>query len=86
MNIPWCSIIALLKIGLSHSLHFTTPFSGLNGSDPKVFISFAESHSVGGDDGSWGWGDSDGDVGKLSHENEADGDDILYCFNFKAIV
>lgn len=46
-----CSTIQLRRTGFSQSLHFTTPISDtdVRGWQPKIFMSRAESHAVGGD-------------------------------------
>ena len=41
--------MALRNTGFSQSLQRTTPISDLSGSTPKIFISRAESHDVGGE-------------------------------------
>lgn len=48
---PACSTIKLLKTGFPQSLHLTSPISevDVSGRAPKIFISRAESHEVGGE-------------------------------------
>lgn len=47
-SLAW-SEMALRSTGLSQSLQRTTPRSDLSGSTPKIFMSRAESHDVGGE-------------------------------------
>ena len=73
-----------MSIGFSQSLHLTMPNSGLSGSAPKTFMFFASSHCVGGDPGSEVELD-DGDVGKLSHEKAALGEETWFGLSLSAM-
>ena len=65
---PAWSPIALCRIGLPHSLHFTIPYSDRSGSAPKIFMCRASSHCVGGDGGGSVGDETVGEAGRLSHE------------------
>lgn len=83
-DVPACSAIALRRTGLSQSLHLTIPNSDLKGSAPKTFMFLASSHCVGGEPGS----DielADGDVGRLSQENGARGEEAYTGLSLRAI-
>lgn len=65
----------LLRTGLLHSLHLTRPISevAVSGREPKIFMSRAESHEVGGDGSEVG-----SSTGWISNVNGADAmDDAL---------
>jgi hypothetical protein len=66
---PECSPIALRKTGLSHSLHLTTPMSEASGLAPKIFMSRAESHEVGGEGREDGSMRGEGERGRFDQEN-----------------
>ncbi len=77
-NAPACSAIALLITGFSQSLHLTRPTVELSGDAPKIFMSFAESHCVGGEGGSEGVSGAEGELGSLSQaKGESGGGDGL---------
>lgn len=70
--IPACSTMKLLKTGFPQSLHLTSPISevDVSGRAPKIFMSRAESHDVGGEgsvfsvlDGGEGASQENGDAG-----------------------
>lgn len=60
--------MALRITGFSQSLHLTSPAVALKGDAPKIFMSLAESHCVGGEGGSEGVSGVVGELGSLSHE------------------
>lgn len=81
---PACSTMKLLRTGLSHSLHLTTPMSDESGCAPNSFMSFAESHEVGGDGKEAGSVGVGGKAGSSSHEKGVDG--LLLGLSFSVIV
>ena len=68
-NAPACSAIALRITGFSQSLHLTRPAVEPKGEAPKILMSFADSHCVGGEGGSEGASGVVGELGTASHEN-----------------
>ena len=70
---PACSATALRNTGFSHSLHLTMPTVLVSGEAPNTFMSRAESHCVGGEDGSGGVSGVAGELGRLSQENVLEG-------------
>lgn len=83
MSSPACSATTLRRMGLAQSLHCTIPISDvlLRGSAPKIFMSRAVSHEVGGDKVDRGGDERGGVGGRLSKERGAgDGDCLRLSF------
>jgi hypothetical protein len=79
---PEWSPIALRRIGLSQSLHLTTAISARSGFAPKIFISRADNHDVGGE-GSDAGSFEGGEGGRFDQEK---GEGEPSGFSFKVIV
>ena len=86
---PACSAATLRRMGFAQSLHCRMPISEvlLRGSAPKIFMSRADNHAVGGDKAESGTGGEEGGGvgGKLSKERGAGEGDCLRV-SFRVIV
>jgi len=88
VTVPPCSATALRRMGFAQSLHCTIPISDVlfRGSAPKIFMSRADSHDVGGGKPDKGTdGEEGGGVGKLSKERGV-GDGDCLSLSFSVIV
>ena len=76
-----CSWKALRRIGFEQSLHLTIPMSWERGDAPKVFMSGAESHDVGGEGARSEGSKAGGDEGSRSHvKGDAGGEGLGLSF------
>ena len=83
--------MALRSTGFSQSLHLTMPTVDFSGEAPKIFMSRAYSHCVGGDGGalaadSSAEEDGCGESGTLSHEKGEPGSGDELALSLSVIV
>ncbi len=84
MRAPACSVTALRKMGFVQSLHCTIPTSEvlLRGSAPKIFMSRAASHEVGGGKADKEGGEGGGGLDRVWNERGA-GDGVGECLSLR---